>query len=66
MKKPNRKKADNPERGKKKGIKEAKRRKSVKVKMAKRKEAIRLNKIRKEQKFQEYLGNLMGENQPLQ
>ena len=60
MKKPNRNKKDNPERGKKRGIKEAKRRKAVRLKMVKRKESIRLDKIKKEQKFQEYLGNLMG------
>jgi hypothetical protein len=53
-------KAKNIERGKKKGIKEANRRKVVKAKMLKRKEAVRLEKVKKEQKFQEYLNNLMG------
>lgn len=63
MKKPNFKKADNPERGKKKGLKDAKRRKATKAKLVKRKEAVRLDKIKKEQKFQDYLNNLMGERQ---
>jgi hypothetical protein len=54
-------KAKNIERGKKKGIKEANRRKVVKAKMLKRKEAVRLEKVKKEQKFQEYLNNLVGQ-----
>lgn len=60
MKKP-KNKAKNLERGKKKGVKEANRRKVVKAKMLKRKESIRLEKIKKEQKFQDYLNNLMGQ-----
>lgn len=60
MKKPNKQKSDNPERGRKKGIKEAKRRKTTKIKLAKRKEAIRMDKIRKERKFQQYMDNLTG------
>lgn len=58
MRKPN--KSNTPERARKKGEKEAKRRKAVKAKMVKRKEAVRMDRIRKEEKFQQYLNNLMG------
>lgn len=62
MKKQNsQKKAINLERGKKKGLKDAKRRKVVKAKLTKRRETARHDKARKEQKFQEYMNNLMGQ-----
>lgn len=60
MKKPNKNKKDNPERGRKVGEKRQKRAQKVKEKMARRKQMALKMKIQKEEKFQEYMNKLVG------
>lgn len=60
MKKPNRNKKDNPERGRKVGEKRQKRAKKVKDKLVRRKQTALKMKIQKEEKFQEYMDKLIG------
>lgn len=59
MKKPKKVK-NGPQRAKRIGEKRQKRAKISHLKKLKRKEAIRLEKVRKEQKFREYVSNLTG------
>lgn len=60
MKKPNKNKKDNPERGRKVGEKRQKRAKKVKDKLVRRKQTALKMKIQKEEKFQEYMDKLIG------